>query len=110
DDLVVIGKGELIFEGPVDAFVDSAAKKWVTVRSPQLKQIGDALHKAGHEVVAAGPGAIDVVGPSAAEIGELAASLNATLHELSPRTASLEDVFLEVTSGAQEYRGDGNAA
>ena len=107
DDLVVIGKGELIFEGPVHAFVDSAAKKWVTVRSPQLKAIGDALHLAGHQVVAAGPDAIDVVGPTAAQIGELAASLNATLHELSPRTASLEDVFLEVTAGAQEYRGDG---
>ena len=107
DDLVVIGKGELIFEGPVGAFVDSAAKKWVTVRSPQLQALGDALHHAGHQVVAAGPGAIDVVGPTAAEIGELAASLGATLHELSPRTASLEDVFLEVTAGAQQYQGEG---
>ncbi|HWJ63823.1 MAG TPA: ATP-binding cassette domain-containing protein [Acidimicrobiales bacterium] len=107
DDLVVIGKGSLIFEGPVDQFVDSAAKKWVTVRSPQLQQIGDALHRGGAQVVAAGPGAIDVVGPTAAEIGELAASLGATLHELSPRTASLEDVFLEVTAGAQQYRGGG---
>ena len=110
DDLVVIGKGQLIFQGPVHAFVDSAAKKWVTVRSPQLKQIGDALHHAGHQVVAAGPDAIDVVGPTAAVIGELAASLGATLHELSPRTASLEDVFLEATAGAQEYRGAGAAA
>ncbi len=107
DDLVVIGKGELIFQGPVDAFVEGAARKWVTVRSPQLQQIGDALHRAGHQVVAAGPGAIDVVGPTAAEIGELAASLQATLHELSPRTASLEDVFLQVTARAQQYRGDG---
>ena len=110
EDLVVIGKGALIFQGPVDAFVDSAAKKWVTVRSPQLQQIGDALHSGGAQVVAAGPGAIDVVGPTAAQIGELAASLGATLHELSPRTASLEDVFLEVTAGAQEYRGDAGAA
>ena len=110
DDLVVIGKGQLIFEGAVHEFVDSAARKWVTVRSPQLQQIGDALHRAGHQVVVAGPGAIDVVGPTAVEIGELAASLGATLHELSPRTASLEDVFLEVTAGAQEYRGGGGIA
>ncbi|WP_426573772.1 ABC transporter ATP-binding protein [Aquihabitans sp. McL0605] len=108
DDLVVIGKGELIFQGPVGAFVDGAAKKWVTVRSPQLEQIAAALHQAGHEVVASGPGAIDVVGPTAAQIGEVAAGLGATLHELSPQTASLEDVFLEVTAGAQEYRGQGD--
>ena len=107
DDLVVIGRGSLIFEGPVHQFVDRTARKWVTVRSPQIQQIGDALHHAGHQVVASGPGAIDVVGPTAAEIGELAAQLGATLHELSPRTASLEDVFLEVTAGAQEYRGTG---
>jgi ABC-2 type transport system ATP-binding protein len=80
------------------------------VRSPPLQELGDALHRAGHQVVSAGPGAIDVVGPTAAEIGELAASMGATLHELSPRTASLEDVFLEVTAGAQQYRGDGDAA
>jgi ABC-2 type transport system ATP-binding protein len=109
DDLVVIGKGELIFEGAVNTFVDTTARKWVTVRSPQLQELGDALHRAGHQVVAAGPGAIDVVGPTAAEIGELASSLGATLHELSPRTASLEDVFLQVTAGAQQYRGDGDA-
>lgn len=110
DDLVVIGKGELIFQGPVDQFVDSAARKWVTVRSPQLDQIADALRTAGHEVVPAGAGAIDVVGPTAAEVGEVAAGLGATLHELSPQTASLEDVFLEVTAGAQEYRGFDDAA
>jgi ABC-2 type transport system ATP-binding protein len=104
DDLVVIGRGELIFQGPVGAFVDQTARKWVTVRSPQLEQIATALHQAGHQVVAAGPGAIDIVGPSAAEVGEVAASLGATLHELSPRTASLEDVFLQVTAGAQEYQ------
>jgi ABC-2 type transport system ATP-binding protein len=109
DDLVVIGKGELIFEGPVGRFVDSAAKKWVTVCSPQIQALGDALHASGANVVATGPGTIDVVGPTAAEIGELAARLGATLHELSPRTASLEDVFLEVTAGAQEYRGAGSA-
>jgi len=62
------------------------------------------------QVVASAPDAIDVVGPTAAQIGDLAASLGATLHELSPRTASLEDVFLEVTAGAQEYRGDPGTA
>ena len=106
DDLVVIGKGALIFQGPVQGFVESAARTWVTVRSPQITQIADALHQAGHQVTGTGPDSIDVVGQSAAHIGELAASLGVTLHELSPRTASLEDVFLEATAGAQEYRGE----
>jgi ABC-2 type transport system ATP-binding protein len=48
-----------------------------------------------------------VTGADAVAIGELAASLAITLHELSPRSASLEEVFLEATSDAQQYRGDG---
>jgi ABC-2 type transport system ATP-binding protein len=108
DDLVVIGKGELIFQGPVGSFIDGAAKTWVSVRSPQIVQLADALHQAGHHVTPAGPGAVDVVGTTSVAIGELAAELGVTLHELSPRSSSLEDVFLEVTAGAQEYRGTGS--
>ena len=66
DDLVVIGKGELIFQGPVGSFIDGAAKTWVSVRSPQIEQLADALHRAGHQVTAAGPGAVDVVGTDVA--------------------------------------------
>ncbi|HRW38950.1 MAG: ATP-binding cassette domain-containing protein [Acidimicrobiales bacterium] len=108
EDLVVIGQGHLIYQGPVGGFLEGAAKRWVTVRSPQLEAIALALRDQGAEVVPVAGGSIDVVGPDAVAIGELAASLGATLHELSPRQASLEEVFLQVTAGAQQYRaGDG---
>ena len=109
DDIIVIGKGELIFQGTVDAFVKGAAQTWVTVRSPQIETLANALHHAGHQVTGTGPNSVDVIGIASDAIGELAFSLGVTLHELSPRTASLEDVFLEVTAGAQEYRGDPRA-
>ncbi|MCU1356995.1 MAG: Multidrug transporter ATPase [Acidimicrobiales bacterium] len=109
DDLVVIGKGRLIFQGPVDAFVKGAARSWVTVRSPQVAQIATALAEQGATVTSGDDASIDVVGVDAKTIGELAAGLGATLHELAPRTGSLEDAFLEVTAGAQEYRGDPRA-
>ena len=35
----------------------------------------------------------------AARIGELAASASIVLHELTPQLATLEDAFLELTSG-----------
>ena len=108
EDLVVIGQGHLIYQGPVGGFLEGAAKRWVTVRSPQLEAIALALRDQGAEFVPVAGGSIDVVGPDAVAIGELAASLGATLHELSPRQASLEEVFLQVTAGAQQYRaGDG---
>lgn len=104
DDLVVIGQGRLIFEGPVEAFVAGAARSWVSVRSPQAAAIAAALTEQGAQVTETGPAALEVVGPDAAHIGELAASLGATLHELSPRTGSLEEAFLEMTAGARDYR------
>lgn len=112
EDLVVIGKGSLIFQGPVHDFVQGTAKRWVSVRSPQLARLAEALRATGVEVVESPGGNIDVVGMEAPAIGELAAELGVTLHELSPQTASLEDVFLQVTAGAQEYRGgqDGSGA
>ncbi|HZC27433.1 MAG TPA: hypothetical protein VE287_10450, partial [Actinopolymorphaceae bacterium] len=42
-------------------------------------------------------------GPDQAKVGELAFSAGVVLHELTTRTATLEEAFLEATGGAQEY-------
>jgi ABC-2 type transport system ATP-binding protein len=107
EDLVVIGRGQLIYQGDVTGFVSGAARTWVSVRSPQLDRLVDALTAQGAQVTRTAADAVDVTGADAVAIGELAASLAITLHELSPRSASLEEVFLEATSDAQQYRGDG---
>ena len=107
EDLVVIGQGRLIYQGAVGGFVAGTAKRWVTVRSPQIVQLRDALAGTGAVLTPVPDGALDVEGLEAAAIGDVAASIGATLHELSPRQASLEDVFLQVTAGAQQYRGQG---
>ncbi|MCU1390961.1 MAG: putative transporter ATP-binding protein [Ilumatobacteraceae bacterium] len=110
DDLVVIGLGRLIDTGTVADFVARNARHWVRVRSPQIAQIADQLRSGGATVTMLDDGGIgltpgiDVIGPTAIEIGELAARNSAILHELSPQQGSLEDAFLEATAGAQEYR------
>jgi ABC-2 type transport system ATP-binding protein len=43
-------------------------------------------------------------GLTSADIGELAADQELTVHELTPLRASLEDVFMELTSSSVEYR------
>lgn len=103
-DLVVIGRGALISQGTVQSFVDHAAGTWVHVRSPQVTQLASLLTQQGATVRPHPDGAIDVVGPDAAAIGELAARAGVVLHELSPRQASLEEAFLEATRDAQEYQ------
>jgi ABC-2 type transport system ATP-binding protein len=107
DDLVVIGMGRLIDTGSVDDFVNRNARQWVRVRSPQIAMIADQLRSGGARVTEIDASGIDVIGPSAAEIGELAGRQHVTLHELSPQQGSLEDAFLEATAGSQEYRSTG---
>jgi len=107
DDLVVIGRGRMIFQGPAGDFVTGASHSWVTVRSPRIAEIASALETEGAQVTRAEDGSIDVVGPDCTHVGELAARLGATLHELSPRQGSLEEAFLQVTADEQEYKGTG---
>jgi ABC-2 type transport system ATP-binding protein len=49
-----------------------------------------------------GAGLLTVTGLDAARIGELAASAQIVLHELTP-LASLEEAFMELTSGSLEF-------
>jgi ABC-2 type transport system ATP-binding protein len=44
-----------------------------------------------------------VTGIPAPRIGELAASGSVVLHELTPRLASLEEAFMELTADSVEY-------
>ena len=110
DDLVVIGRGELISQGTVQQFVDAAAGTWVHVSSPQAAELAALLTREGATVRTNPDGTIDVVGPDASHVGELAARSAVVLHELSPRQASLEEAFLEATRDAQEYQAGGPAA
>ncbi len=52
-----------------------------------------------------GEDALNVRGVDEVAIGELAASLWVTLHELSPQSASLEEAFMELIEDSIEYHG-----
>ncbi|HXQ44279.1 MAG TPA: ATP-binding cassette domain-containing protein [Acidimicrobiales bacterium] len=105
DRLVVIGRGRLIAEMPVAEFIACHSRQFVRVRTSkttELTRLTDALADAGATVVD-DDGAMGVTGMTAADIGELAASVGVTLHELSPQTASLEDAFMELTRDSVEF-------
>ena len=104
DELVVIGKGQLIAQCSVDQFIDRHAKKWVVVRSPQLDTLIARASAAGHSAFLVDGGA-EFHGVDAAVIGELAAANGIVLHQLATQTGSLEDAFLEVTAASVEYHG-----
>jgi ABC-2 type transport system ATP-binding protein len=107
DDLVVIGRGRLIEQGPVQHFIDRHADTWVRVRTPNPAPFAAELQAAGATYQPLAPDGIEVFGLPIERVGELAARGGVVLHELSPQSSSLEDAFLKATAGSQEYRSGG---
>ena len=106
--LVVIGRGTMIAETSVDDFVARHQSEAVRIVTPTPQRFVAALSRAGARPAVEGDGAIVTSGLSAAAIGELAADQALTVHELTPLRASLEDVFMELTSSSVEYRSHSN--
>ncbi|MGI9028687.1 MAG: ATP-binding cassette domain-containing protein [Ilumatobacteraceae bacterium] len=104
DDLVVVGRGRLIEQGPVSGFIDRYSTRWVRVRTPRPAAFAEHVTRAGGQLRPIAPDGMDVHGLAIERIGALAAQVGAVLHELSPQTESLEDAFLRATAAEQEYR------
>ncbi|HEX3784433.1 MAG TPA: ABC transporter ATP-binding protein, partial [Pseudonocardiaceae bacterium] len=102
-DLIVIGKGQLITQATTTDFIQQAGGSDTKVRSPQLDVLREALVGAGATVTVEDATLI-VSGMAIAAIGELAANVGAVLHELSPRSGSLEDAFMQLTGDSVEFR------
>jgi ABC-2 type transport system ATP-binding protein len=103
EHLVVIGRGRLIADTPVQAFIDQAAHNTVRVRSPQAVALHDLLTGPDVTITSVGRGLIEVAGISAEVIGERAATAGIVLHELSNQRPSLEEAFMELTKDSVEY-------
>lgn len=94
DDVVVIDNGRLITQTTVGLLT---APTSVTVRSPQPQRLVEALTAVGAVIDMDDTGRLEVADLSAEDIGEIAARKQLVLHELTPRTHSLEEVFLRLT-------------
>ena len=94
-EVVVINRGTLIHQTSVDRLT---AGTTVTVRSPHLERLRPALLARGATVHPDGDHGLEITGLPVEHVGELAAQEHVVLHELTPRTQTLEDVFLDLTT------------
>lgn len=107
DHLVVIGRGRLIADASVDDLLASSSNGTVDLRTPDLIQLMTILATAGAKVVSTDRDAATVTGLSSERIADLAGEHGVRLHELTPRRATLEDVYLELTRDAVEHVAGG---
>ncbi|MDA8356331.1 MAG: ATP-binding cassette domain-containing protein [Actinomycetota bacterium] len=110
DHLVVIGRGRLIADMPITDLTSRGSNHNVLVRTPNTGELVQRIHDAGGQAVTDADGALRVTGLPADVIGELAAAGGIVLHELTPRSASLEEVFMELTGTSVEFHGMGMEA
>jgi len=108
DHLIVIGRGRLIADLSVEEFVQKASGARVRVRSPQATRLRELVLGPHVSVTGEEAGLIEVVGLSAEQVGEIAASNKIVLYELSRVQASLEEAFMELTRDEVEYRAPKN--
>ena len=104
DDLVVIARGKLIAAESMPAFLSRATGSAVVVRSSQSEKLSEILSAQGIASTSDGANTLVIPRQTTDRIGEIAFTNGIELSELSPRTASLEQVFLELTDSGQEYR------
>jgi ABC-2 type transport system ATP-binding protein len=108
EHLIVIGRGRLIADTPVDTFVAQASSGApVRVRSPQLEALADAITNAGGRSDKLEDGALQVYGLTPEQVGEIAAAQQFVLHELTAVQVSLEDAFMSITKDSVEYQQSG---
>ena len=105
DNLVVIGRGELISSGSVSDFIAESSGQFVRVRSPQAEQLATLLKGFDAVVEREEDGALAVSKLSAEAIGTHAGDAGIRLFELSPQMASLEEAFMELTRDSVEFHG-----
>ncbi|GAA2831542.1 ATP-binding cassette domain-containing protein [Kitasatospora paracochleata] len=99
DHLIVIGKGRLIADTAMADLTSSAAGRSVLVRSPRAEELGRALTAAGGTVRSGVGEVVEVAGLTAARIGDLALDSGIPVHELTPRATTLEEAFMQLTTG-----------
>jgi ABC-2 type transport system ATP-binding protein len=108
DQLVVIGRGQLLADCTMEEFIARSSGQTVRVATPQPDQLVKAVADAGGSAVNGADGTLVVSGLVAAQVGDIAFEHGVRLHELTVVRASLEAAFMELTADSVEYRGTEN--
>jgi ABC-2 type transport system ATP-binding protein len=107
DHLIVIGRGRLIADTSVDAFIELASANVVRVRTPEAEKLRALLISDQVTVAAGEPNLLEVHGMTAEQVGDIAFRNGVLLHELTPQQASLEEAFMNLTQDSVEFRSEG---
>jgi len=104
DHLIVIGRGRLVADVPTQELL-LAGTPSVTVRADRAATLAPLLTARGAAVERPAADLLEVRDLSAHDIAQVALDHRLLVHELVPRSRSLEEAFLDLTHGSVEFQG-----
>lgn len=104
DNVVVIGKGKLLADTSMSKFIAGNVASTVYIRVSDTDKLAKVLDKNKISYTKDGKG-LELEGVKTDEVGKLAFEQKLQVLELTTKSASLEEAFLEVTAGSEEFSG-----
>ena len=105
DHLIVIGKGKILADMSMADFISKSSQNHVRVVVPEAEKLKAILLNTPAEIVGGVGDEIELIGITAAQIGELALKNKIVLHQLINVAPSLEAAFMEMTRDAVTFQG-----
>lgn len=111
DHVVVVGRGRVLADASVDELIAHASRDEVMVHTPAPTEAARALRAADIAVKIIDSGTVSVWGLEAQKVVETLGQTHVPFSEVTVQRATLEDVYLQLTSGETEFRaGSGGEA
>lgn len=108
DNIVVIGKGKIIVSSSMEGLLNGAHHAGVLVRTTDMNKLRQILKKMGVDFKDVDKSVL-IRNKTTDEVGKLLFDAGLQILELSAQEATLEEAFLQVTSGAEEFVQKGGA-
>ncbi|MFD5037388.1 ABC transporter ATP-binding protein [Streptomyces sp. NPDC058377] len=103
DHLIVLGRGRLLADLPMQQFLDSRTRPGVRFRAAEADRLREALVRRGFMPVHEADGRWTVDGATAEEVGAAAAVSGIPLLELTELHTTLEEAYLALTSDEAQF-------
>ncbi|MGW4684894.1 ABC transporter ATP-binding protein [Streptomyces sp. NPDC004244] len=103
DHLVVLGRGKLLADTPMEDFINARSTPRVRLRTSDPIRLRATLARDGFQLTEAANGRWTVDGMQAERLGALAAREGIPMLELSDERASLEQAYLDLTADHSEF-------
>jgi ABC-2 type transport system ATP-binding protein len=104
DHVVVIGRGRVLADASVEELVARASGDQVLLRTPAPADAARVLQRAGAAASVIDANTLSVSGVTAQNVVEMLGEARVPFSEVIAQRATLEDAYLELTSGAAEFR------